>query len=73
MVGVAGFEPTDLSKNQAQNRSKSFPAAHIEAHEKSPAPDDPDLCSLIKCWSKLSEHDKSIILMIARKGGGLND
>ena len=73
MVGVAGFEPTDLSENQAQNCSKSSPGAHIEAQEKSPDPDDPDLCSLIKCWSNLSEHDKSIILMIARKGGDLND
>lgn len=71
MVGVAGFEPTGLSENQAQNFKNSNDAAHIEAQEKSPDPDDSDLCSLIKCWPDLSEHDKQIIIMIARKGGDL--
>jgi len=70
MVGVAGFEPTAISTNHPQKCSKSSPWAHICAQGILLTS---DLSELIQLWSKLSQEEKSIILMIARKGGDLND
>lgn len=70
MVGVAGFEPTAISKIPPQKCLKSSPWAHICAQGiLLPS----DLAELIQLWSKLSQEEKNIILMIARKGGDLND
>ena len=61
-------------ENPPQNSSKSPPWALIGAlADNKPIPIPPDLLELIQLWSKLSEHDKQIILLIARNGGDLND
>jgi hypothetical protein len=61
----AWIRTKDNLKNQAQDSSNSLNGALKEDDKPSLTP---DLSELVRLWHKLSEHDKSIILMIARKG-----
>jgi hypothetical protein len=69
VVDPVGLEPDNLDKIQPQNSLKFSKCPQIGAQTKCLAAFDKDLLELLKLWPFLSDDDKEIILMVARKGG----
>ncbi len=65
MVGVAELESATNTKKQPQKSKSLSECPPICPPNKRPN----DLLELLKLWPDLSDEDKNIIILIARKGG----